>query len=725
MSTPPPIHPASPAMTATDSGWRGAAPEAILAAGVIGGAAAMWLTNQNGLVSPAPAAILGTLYVLLNSAGIVIAIWAMAMGIGWPIRRYLMPGLYQGWIGQAAAGLAAVWMIDWLLAWAGLLNAITAWGLLLPAAAGWAWQVSDPAVRIKLRANLSLPRVPWTIALLGPPIGVMLVAATCPAGSIWAIEAFGYDVLSYHLQLPREWLERGAMTGLEHNVYSYLPGLVEAGYMQVAAMAGGGREAVYPAQLLHATTAMLAAAAIAATVARRVGSAAGAVAGAVFLAMPWTVVLGSMAYNEMGAIALGAAALMVAFDDVGRRWRGAVMVGAMVGAATLCKLTAGPSLAVPLGLVLLLGLQGAQGQRRWRRRAAMAGLAAAVGVVMLLPYFARNVAATGNPVFPFMTQTLGTGHWTNEQARTWRDKHFDSDLFDGLGEAWVTQWLTNRGYGAIGGEATQRDAANVAQFSRQRGLPIVWPIAMLGLALGLTRSPHRRFTVALAIMLTVQLIFWAGWTHHQSRFLAYTMLPGAVGVGLAAAELMRQRVPRGARVTCLAGVVVLLTGLSMATVFAQTRTFRDPQTGESARLGVWETVDSMGRYSPEEAGRMVLAGDHPVLNHLGPRGRLMLVADASSLLYVDWPFTYATAWDRSPLGDLLREHDGDPIAVTRSLKEAGYTHVWIHWAELARLRQRYGYDDAVTFAALRRLIEQAAWMAVDGIEGRAAVYRLP
>jgi len=712
-------------MAATDSRWRGVAPEAILAAGVIGGAATMWLTNQNGLISPAPAAILGTLYVLLSSAGIVVAIWVMAMGLGWPIRRYFMPGLYQGWIGQAAAGLAALWMIDWLLAWAGLLNAVTAWALLLPASAGLAWQVSDPAVRAKLRGNLSLPRLPWTLALFGPPIGVMLVAVSCPAGSMWAIEAFGYDVLSYHLQLPREWLEQGAMAGLDHNVYSYLPGLVEAGYMQVAAMAGGGREAVYPAQLLHATTAMLAAAAIAATVARRVGGIAGAAAGAVFLAMPWTVALGSMAYNEMGAIALGAAGMMVAFDDVGRRLRGAVMVGALVGAATLCKLTAGPSLAVPLGGVLLFGLHGSLDQRRWRRRLKMAGLAAAVGMLILLPYFARNAAWTGNPVFPFMTGALGTGHWTAEQAAVWRAKHFRSALFDDVGGAVVTQWLLSRGYGAIGGVATERDDANVAQFSRRHGVPIVWPIAMLGLVLALARHPHRRVAIGLTVMLGVQILFWMLWTHHQSRFLAFTMLPGAVLVGLAAAELMRRRVPRGVRVACITSYVAVLTGLSMTTVFAQTKTFRDPQTGELARLGVWQTVDSMGRYSPEEGGRLVLAGDHPVLNHLGSRGRLMLVADASSLLYIDSPFTYATAWDRSPLGDLIREHDGDPIAITRALKEAGYTHVWIHWSELARLRERYGYDDAVTFETLRRLTEEAAWMAVDGLQGRAAVYRLP
>ena len=86
---------------------------------------------------------------------------------------------------------------------------------------------------------------------------MLIVACTIPPGLTWAVEAWGYDVLSYHLELPREWLAIGRMTGLEHNVYSYLPSLAEAGYMLIGAMRGSVYDAIYAAQLFHGSLADL------------------------------------------------------------------------------------------------------------------------------------------------------------------------------------------------------------------------------------------------------------------------------------------------------------------------------------------------------------------------------------------------------------------------------------------------------------------------------------
>src|SRR5690606_22148703 len=108
----------------------------------------------------------------------------------------------------------------------------------------------------------------WSWAALSwtPGLGLLLVAACCPPGSIWRTEAFGYDVMSYHLQVPREWLAAGGMVELEHNVYSYFPGLFEAGFLHLSAMHGSVRGAIYSCQLLHVTTALLAAAGVAGVV---------------------------------------------------------------------------------------------------------------------------------------------------------------------------------------------------------------------------------------------------------------------------------------------------------------------------------------------------------------------------------------------------------------------------------------------------------------------------
>ena len=112
-------------------------------------------------------------------------------------------------------------------------------------------------------------RWPWTVVLGMPGLAVLLVAACCPPGTMWRVEAAGYDVTSYHLQIPREWIAAGGMVELRHSAYAYLPGLIEAGYAALAvlhgmvfaapAAAGVVEPAVYVCQLFHVGLAVLAA----------------------------------------------------------------------------------------------------------------------------------------------------------------------------------------------------------------------------------------------------------------------------------------------------------------------------------------------------------------------------------------------------------------------------------------------------------------------------------
>src|SRR5690606_10634132 len=71
-----------------------------------------------------------------------------------------------------------------------------------------------------------------------PAVAVLLVAACNPTGWLWPGEGNGYDALSYHLQLPQEWIAAGAIRPLEHNVYSYLPSYMEAAFLHIGVMMG-------------------------------------------------------------------------------------------------------------------------------------------------------------------------------------------------------------------------------------------------------------------------------------------------------------------------------------------------------------------------------------------------------------------------------------------------------------------------------------------------------
>ena len=66
----------------------------------------------------------------------------------------------------------------------------------------------------------------------------------------------------------------------------------------------------------------------------------GAAAGALALVTPWTIVTGSLAYNEMAMVSLLAGAMLASWDPSLTTTRRGVVVGLLLGAAASVKPTA-------------------------------------------------------------------------------------------------------------------------------------------------------------------------------------------------------------------------------------------------------------------------------------------------------------------------------------------------------------------------------------------------
>jgi len=201
------------------------------------------------------------------------------------------------------------------------------------------------------------------------PIAVMAIAATVPPGHQWASEFGGYDVMEYHLEMPREYVQANATAPVQHNVYSFLPANVEMLYvllMLLTRSAGLGHlGAVYPAQMLHMIMMLLTAGGLALAPVRMggvTGGGGGGLAGRMvvfvaLLAVPWVEVTGSMAYDEGGVMLFGALALGIVVGGHRGPWS-VVATGLLIGLAVGSKMTAGVLVAAPLGLIVLI-------QRRW------------------------------------------------------------------------------------------------------------------------------------------------------------------------------------------------------------------------------------------------------------------------------------------------------------------------------------------------------------------------
>jgi len=557
---------------------------------------ALWLTGAGASLLVVGAVAGGGAATLLASASLVtelplVLAWVVAaFGLGWPLRRALLgSGRASPRTAalQVGLGIAAALAVDAALGALGILGPIPAWSITLAGgvlALLCAWR--DP------------PRcAPMSPLVLGaaPAVGVLLLAATSEPGWLWSTEFGGYDALSYHLQLPKEWLLAGRIGATPHCVYGHLPSFMEAAFLRLMELRGalherGASVALHGAvagQLLHAVLALLtawcagqAAAAWLASTSQRstagetpaAGGAGGeaaiaaAVTAALVLVTPWVVVVGSLAYSEMPAMLLLATGLVAlrptAADNFrghpstargegamalsadlgigepqrGQQWiRLALLTGVLAGGACGSKLTASVFVAVPLGALLLWSLP----RRRWASASAWAIGAA---LVLLSPWLLRNWMTTGNPLFPFATGLFGTGPWSDEQAAIFARGHAsDLGVLARLRRLWEQVMIFGVGQPPAPGEPW-RLQWGVTPWLAASALALLWlpatrrdaaPPQTAGAAEHVATSCWRAAAKWLTAVLLIQILAWLALTHLQSRFLLPAVIPMAIASALA------------------------------------------------------------------------------------------------------------------------------------------------------------------------------------------------
>lgn len=699
------------------------------------------------------------------------------------------------WI-QLALGLGFMLLLSHLMGIAGLLTGNSHATLL----AGWTPAViglvmlADQVTRGSLRPE-AWPIAPTWIALCAPGIAVMFIAACSPPGWLWESEFGAYDVMSYHLQLPKEWatpspLGVGSIWPVDHNVYSFLPSYLEAACLHLGAMTpravtmgtgqglsaserliGGEGIWILSCQFLHALIGLACAGLVGRTVvvmvgeragevgqrshsqaddarSRRTSSAtiAGFVAAAACVCLPWFVVVGSLAYNELAMLAAFAGAMLACVEPgIGRVARGAA-VGFLVGIACSVKLTALMLVAPVAGLFLLACLP----RRDWLA-AILAGSIA--GIVAMLPWLIRNAAACGNPVFPFAAGIFGGGHWSAEQLATYLHNHApDVPLSGRLSLLFSTHGGANR--------------------TEARGLlhdQWAWTpaVTMATLLAGLPPARTRRWSFLLMLSLAGQAASWMLFTHLQSRFLLPMLVPMGLGIGVGAFAVLEHAREKGVRVApegerghrrasglvsnagalltrVLLALVPLSSGAWTIMVFLTQRS-ANPNAQLLAGPGVMTgcVLESSLLNLPPGERQRVLAEQvgpealinlslHPGLVMQAEPGagasrseRVYLLGDGAPLYLLDAtggegdaaqtdgrgaPVIYHTAWDRSPLGDAIRagrldNHD-DPRAWTDLLMRQGIGYVLINLPELDRLIVKSGYYDRdVTIERIQRWLQ--------------------
>jgi hypothetical protein len=400
-------------------------------------------------------------------------------------------------ITATALGLGAIGLIVLALGSAGWLNQVVSWSII---SIGLALAIIR-SLRHRAAFNFNWPnrqaRAQWLLLAVAPLLGLALVAAMVPPGILWGDEPNGYDVLEYHLQLPREWYELGRISTLQHNVFSFFPSGMEMHYLLAMHLRGGPWAGMYLAQLMHAAMCALMALAVYA-IARKENSPAATLAAVAAASVPWITLLAPVAYNEgalllFATLAIGWALPAAGAEETTGPLRRPLVSGALAGLACGDKFTAVPMILIGLPVTVLLA-------SLWQRRISArlflgCGIFFISTLLVFAPWLIRNTADAGNPVFPEGQNLFGRAHFSETQSQRWRVAHsptpMQRPLLRRLG-AFVQQVVADWRYGYM----------------------------FIFIAIYVAGLTWRRSGSGLLILMLIWVtVFWLGSTHLQGRFL--------------------------------------------------------------------------------------------------------------------------------------------------------------------------------------------------------------
>lgn len=320
----------------------------------------------------------------------------------------------------------------------------------------------------------------------------------------------GLDELTYHIELPRRWMEAGKLTVQADLPYSSLPSLSE-----LISWLSSPMEHLITPRLINWVVWTHGVLLLTRLAEKLGGPTPAASVGFAFAASPVVLMVSANCYVECFIFA-DAVAVLFLMIDVSKAdsaahelsIRRTVVIGVLLGGAIATKMTAAGLLLLPMTAFL-------PSKQRFELLPRMAFLIA-VAVAFALPFYLRSWIQCGNPLAPYYA------HWFTEDAAVIEVSHYHHAIAVG-----------NFGIPGIVGVLAAPIALAFASEVYDGVFGLQW-LVLVGLALiGIRLSNNRKLPYSWLLLTSILLVVWSA-TSQQVRFAlpAYVLVCGLASIGL-------------------------------------------------------------------------------------------------------------------------------------------------------------------------------------------------
>lgn len=516
--------------------------------------------------------------------------------------------------------------------------------------------------------NLSWKQGGWLALATGLP-AFLVVACACLAAFVPPLD---YDVLEYHLGAPAYYFREGRISFIAYNVYSNFPFNTEMLYLLCTVLADDTLIGAFVAQLVNVELGLLCAAAVGLAARRLFNERAGWIAAVIFLTCPWFTLGAIKAYDTL-ALSLFTFLAVYSLFRYARQMANPAESGSWL---RLCAIFTGlamgtkyPSfLFVWIPVVVVTGVCGLWHKIERSRLLRQLGLALFLPLLIVSPWLIKNLAYTGNPVYPLLGSVLESPEWDAERNARFVRAHQSPPLP-------AMELVREAGRKAF-----------LSEGATPLFLVFLLPLAWL---------PERRAAVFFLGYSLLFFLLWAYFTHRIDRFL----VPALPGLCLLAGAGFSACAGRGTQAVAAAALAVLVLYHTLEALI-----FHSHLDGLAVAVGT-ETADEYLRRRTEASNYSAEAVEYlnrELVPKLKAGEKVLFLGDAETLYCSQNYFLSATVFDRQWLDKALevsghsgvaRSLSSDELArgVTR-MREAGVAYLYVNWPEIFRLQTSYAFD---------------------------------